>query len=464
MEKDDRGPYFETLFLEVVLSAFRFLPAIFPAAVIGGVVGVPLLLMSGAEEWGPVLPGILWLAAFLALSPVIASVLTLTVLPGGYGLTRLELGARKAEVWEREALLGALQELVETAPSGTNKPSRWLILPDEIDPNAFVVGTTIYVHSCLFGTPYLLPVLAHELGHLNHGDGRLVLALRRLVPPPLSYWKFEPGEGGYPPWQLKLFGGGLGLSMMTPFWNRYWQKRELLADRFAFECGQAPGLIDLLEHYQFFDVAVPFHAFRSTHPYHAVRKGQLLDLLEAQANTPDVEIEAPVPTRVERTLAQEIAATNFDRKQGFTDAEAVLDLVICEEDNAGWQPPEQLAAEQAWIRANGHRLTDLALWGPIRAGRGFLIVMWLDGNADERMAKATYNAHQYFASGAMDTQHMLGRRAGEIDWPAWEDRIGNYDQERTFVLMIGRVSPHMEIGYGCYLVGMSDGGKLPAWT
>lgn len=340
MEKDDWGPYFNTLVLEAFLSIFRFPPGVFLAAVIGGIVGYPLLLLFdlsiGAEDEEALIVALFLGGIFLAVSPLIASVLTLTVLPGGYGLTRLELGAREAEVWEREALLGALQELVETAPSGTNKPSRWLVLPDEIDPNAFVIGTTIYVHSSLFGTPYLLPILAHELGHLNHDDGRLVLALRRLVPPPLSFWHFEPGEGGYLPWVLKLWGG-FGLTLMTPFWNRYWQKRELLADRFAFECGQAPGLIDLLEHYQFFDAAVPFHAFRSTHPYHAVRKGRLLDLLERATYVQDAATAVPVkPVRAaEPRLRRPVPSEN--RPGGFTDEEAVLDLAVLDEAHVGWQ-------------------------------------------------------------------------------------------------------------------------------
>lgn len=466
MEKDDRGPYYETLFLEAILSAFRFLPAIFPAAVVGGVVGVPLLLMSGAEEWGPVLPGILWLAAFLALSPVIASVLTLTVLPGGYGLTRWELGARKPEVWEREALLGALQELTESAPSGTVEPSRWLVV-NKIELNAFVIGTTIYVHSELFRTPHFLPVLAHELGHLNHGDGRLVLALRRLVPPPLSYLSFE--GGGYLPWLLKLFGGGLGLSLMTPFWNRYWQKRELLADRFAFECGQADGLIEFLDVYEFFDVAVPFHSFTSDHPYIAERIGRLQDLLEEEPLEQIVESKSAVqrlrPEPALGALTPEQEQLMKARKLGFTDAESVLDLVFLDEDQVGSGADEQIAVEKEWIRANGLRIVDLLHFGTASSGPSAMWLYWLGGDEEQYRTEAfhyiTREAHSYLMG---DPEDGIAGKIPPGMAAKWHDLVVTHDPARQFIVVVlSLASDSVKDNLHQYLVGMRGGGPLPKW-
>ncbi len=41
------------------------------------------------------------------------------------------------------------------------------------------------------------------------------------------------------------------------------------------------------------------------------------------------------------------------RKSGFTDEEAFLDLAVLDEAHVGWSPTEQIMAEKAWIRANG---------------------------------------------------------------------------------------------------------------
>jgi len=264
---------------------------------------------------------------------------------------------------------------------------------------------------------------------------------------------------------LKLFNGGLGLSLMTPGWNSYWQKRELLADRFAFDCGQADGLIEFLDVYQFFDVAVPFHAFRSDHPYSETRIDRLRDFLEGEADAP-VEPIRVEPLRVERTLAQEIAATNWDRKQGYTDEEAFLDLVVTDEGHAGWGSSEQKSAEKAWFRANGRRLTDLATWGNARAGRGYLIVMWFSWNAEERMPKTTYNTSADFVATRNDTRPRLGQRADELDWGYWEKRIATYDPDKAFIVTVGRLSTdvEMEIGVSYYQVEMAGGGNLPPWA
>lgn len=458
MEQHDRGPYGITLFLEAILSALRFLPALIPAALIGLFIGFPLLLVSGADEWDPLLAGIVWLAVFLALLPVIVSVLTLIVLPGGYGLTRRELGAREPSVREREELLGALQELTETAPTGTIEPSRWLVI-DAIDPNALVVGTTIYVYRGLFRTPYLLPVLAHELGHLKHDDGRLVLALRRLVPPPLSY--LSPEEGGCLAGLLKLCGGGFGYSLMTPFWNRYWQKRELLADRFAFECGQADGLIEFLDVYQFFDVAVPFHTFASDHPYVETRIDRLQDYLE----------EEPLPNlaRSEVSMTRSVASPGQrqqakERKRVSTDAESALDLVFLDEDHVGSRDRKRIVAEKAWIRANGGRIVDLAHSGRVEHGPGLIWIEWLPNSRDQYDDENFGYKHLGFYEGFLNA---LEKRAVIDPNPAmrakWQEHIVTKDSKRSVVIMIAAWNTKGRRRYDInqYLVEMQNGGPLP---
>lgn len=294
MKRDNhRGPIDWTLFLETCFSAFRFFPSLLPAALIVAPIGLVLLaVLDGAGvlndaqsevAFDRLSVGIAVAAAAIAVLPVLASVLTLTILPGGYGLTRWELDGKQPSTRQRKAIQDALQRILSEAPPGLVGPTKWLVL-DRPDPNAFVIGTTIYVHRGLIDSEYLEPILAHELGHLYHGDGRLALARRRLVPPPFSLVSFE--GGGCLPILLTLFGGGAGLWLTGPAWNRYWRKREFLADRFAFECGQATALIEFLELNQFYDVAVPFGVFRRDHPHDEERISELLRLLEEEARTP----------------------------------------------------------------------------------------------------------------------------------------------------------------------------------
>jgi|GEM_PF-3066849 len=458
MRDRDYGPYGWTLYLEAVASIARFLPSL----VVASIVTVPLgfilfaVLGTGGLE---LLPGLTILVACgIAVAPVILSVLTLTILPGGYGLTAKELGAREMSARERETVLAALRQITAGAPKGTIGPTHWLVI-DMPDPNAFVVGTTIYLHRGLISSEFLEPVMAHELGHINHGDGRLVLALRALVPPPFSYISFE--QLGCGAMLYFLFFGGTGLLVTSWGWNRHWQKREYLADRFACECGQATGLIELLEHYQFFDVAVPFAGLRSDHPYTEKRIGRLLACLE-ELEDAELEAEAGIESREASLFERE--TVHWDRKQGFTDAEAVLDMVFVDEAHVGWGPPEQVAAEKAWIRVNGRRLVDRARSAHIHSGQSYLIVTWDTERPEEWIAQTTGNALAHFIVTVREHEYLIGQRARDFDWEHWRERIATFDPERAFVVIVSSMSPDWpEAGGSLYLVGMQGGGRLPAF-
>ncbi len=138
------------------------------------------------------------------------------------------------------------------------------------------------------------------------------------------------------------------------------------------------------------------------------------------------------------------------RKQGFTDQEAVLDLDFLDEAHVGWSLTEQIMAEKAWIRANGRRLVEDAHYGKAKVGRGFLTVMWDSGNADTRMADATFCDRAEFLAVSGNAERVRDR---------WAEHIATYDPVRSFVVAVGRFSGQ---GVGLYLVGMRDGGLLPA--
>ena len=326
-------------------------------------------------------------------------------------------------------------------------------------------------------------MIAHELGHLNHGDGRLALALRRLTPPPISLVTFD--QMGCLPLLAMFFNGGLGLLLTGWLWNRHWQKRELLADRFAFACGQATGLIEILDLYGFFDVAVPFGAVRRDHPHNEKRIDELMRLIRTKAELearlrvleaelresdaeeqetagksrePEAEPGAEGQRRdqvlldlaaKEWELDRKIAVLKLEqlkreaarsgRKGGFTDAEAILDFVFVDESHADWATPGQIDEEKAWVQANGERLVNVVHYGTATVGRGFLTVTWTPDNESRRTAEATFNSHAEFLKAVHNPVGRLGVRRDKLDWARWDQYLASYDADRSFVLTVVRL-------------------------
>jgi len=162
-----------------------------------------------------------------------------------------------------------------------------------------LIGETLYLTTGLINSDYLPGLIAHELGHTNSSDGRLVLATRRFVLP--FSFVFTQLTGSVAPglimfsgslvgsarvdylasqiimlinFMLAFFGGGFGLLLLNPLWVWYWRDREYKADLYAAECGMARNLIEYFEVHKYFDAAVPF--FMSEHPYTELRIDRLL--------------------------------------------------------------------------------------------------------------------------------------------------------------------------------------------
>lgn len=476
MKRDnDYGPYMLTLYLEAMASLLRILPSFFPAAFLFGIGGVffgfglQWIGVLGAGELDPwigqyIMPIVIAGAVIIAFLPVALSVLALAGMPGGYGLTAREMDARPPEDEEPELLLSAQRQILWSAPEGTIGPTRWLVI-DNNEPNAQVVGTTIYVNRGLLESEYLGAVLAHELGHVNQGDGSLILALRRFVPPPLSFISFE--ALGCLPLLLMAFGGGLDVWLTTPAWNRYWQKREFLADRFAFECGQATGLIEFLRLYQFFDVAVPFGFLRRTHPHNAER----IDRLNKYLREEDVVSSRKKPERVEtrpQLFAGKVPTEQKrpikERRRGYTDVEAAIDLVFLSESHVRNGDPERIAAEKTWIRENGRRVVDEAYTGNTKDGAGIVYMFWLGDLGRERqytLTDFTYYSHEVISE-VLDGLKMKS----ELDLDpvikdTWTRIVETHDPEQSVVVMIlnwDSVAGMCDLDY--YLVGMPGGAPL----
>jgi Zn-dependent protease with chaperone function len=217
---------------------------------------------------------------------------------------REALGAREPTRDEYQIIIDALQSILATGGEKVNSgvPSHWLVL-DEPFPDSYTIGSTIYLSRAAIESKFLAGIIAHEMGHVAHKDGDLLLSLRRFVIS-LAYWigidrtplasGAVMGTGTGPRVRhtrtddeklffrfqtlkirllMSFWLGGLGLLVLGRQWAHFWQGRDLLADDFAVAINQQESLIDALEMYRHIDVAQPY--LLSNRPYTAERLDRL---------------------------------------------------------------------------------------------------------------------------------------------------------------------------------------------
>ncbi|NJM07947.1 M48 family metalloprotease [Candidatus Gracilibacteria bacterium] len=280
-------------------------------------------------------PWALSIAGFAALTPLVYSLLVLCGVPSGHMLTRYRLGGRLPSPAEQALLDDGLRPLRE----------QQLVLPVHIyvlersGLNAAVSGTTLFVYRDLLRSPYLTAVVAHELGHLHGGDGRLLLALSALVIPGgytvefillsalrllvrglvlvligcLSFlmvmfqiklaWLVSPllTIGVQLARYLVIFAvGGVGPSLLGSLWRAYFLKREYNADAFAVRCGYGTHLVSFFREAMLEDVQLPWNA-QPTHPPTHTRVFAIQEMLAAR---PTVGVQNAASGRSRRASAQ----------------------------------------------------------------------------------------------------------------------------------------------------------------
>jgi hypothetical protein len=296
LPKEGRSLYLATLVVEQACVITR--------GMIGGLL-IPIILMPVwlvmlvvfgiaylvTKQWaimatgltvGLVIDGIAVL--IFAIGPVVWSGLHVMGLIGSSRFDRWVMKARKSlSDREKHTLVQALGQIPNVGAlkmfSGVFVMASWHTERFE------VIGTDLFLAKCLLhdSRKYLPAVLAHALGWVNTADGRLVMALRRLVVAPvyLLSWALNEtapgnmimrsvGSQGYVGFitvsilngMLALSGGGWGAYLLTPWWSKYWNEVAAYRhDAFAKAIGQKQGMIDYLEHHSLFTVATPYSLF-----------------------------------------------------------------------------------------------------------------------------------------------------------------------------------------------------------
>lgn len=225
------------------------------------------LALAGAHGGAWELPGAM-LAQFAW--PALA---LLEPFPSGWWWRRRE-GGRSPSQRERSAFAAGVAALQARAPGTLRLPRDWFVL-DTPELDAALCGDTLMLSRGLLASEHLEAVLAHELGHLATGDGRLAAAIARLsiggrgagerpaaertitwpAPPRIAGRTVAVEAAIWLPWlafcacslTLQIARGGIGLRRATPSLNEHWQRREYEADAFAASLGEAEQLADCLE-------------------------------------------------------------------------------------------------------------------------------------------------------------------------------------------------------------------------
>jgi Zn-dependent protease with chaperone function len=216
------------------------------------------------------------LAIVVGFGPPALSFATL-LLPLGGWLWRQQSGGRMPSERERLIYEDALEILAQAKPD-LRPPRQWFVL-DEPTINAAAYADSLMLTRGLLESPFLEPVLAHELGHLNSSDARLTAALRRLTTPPRQRLGFPVRTLGF------LVTGGLGAWVMRTPWAAYWRSREFAADQYAAGLGQGEALARFLDSNALEnDLPIPFAWLgRHAHPATEYR----IDRLYTQEPGPD---------------------------------------------------------------------------------------------------------------------------------------------------------------------------------
>jgi hypothetical protein len=279
--------YLLTVVLEAPVIAVRWVLVV--------IVGTIMSAVGGPAISGNVL-------LLIALAPTLWSVFALISQVGSGWWWRQHTGGREPSQREQLAYQDAIEHLQAKSLKPLPLPASWFVL-DLNEPDTGVCGNSLMLSRGLLEID-VAEVLAHELNHLGSLDGRITLALNRLIiHPPKTTTEQEQEQQQQSRsdvhvvaddpvilailalraflWTIgkaiRFAKGGLALWLTTPLWGRYWRARVYAADAYAASLGQADKLADFLEiNALMHDHPIPFIALTDTaHPYTELRIDRL---------------------------------------------------------------------------------------------------------------------------------------------------------------------------------------------
>jgi Zn-dependent protease with chaperone function len=257
--------YAITFALQLLCAFARGIFFLIPVALVLAIAGIEPFFGGGPYDADQLI------CAAIAFLPLAFS-LTALVYPLGAGrYWQVSSGGRAPSDRERDVYDQALEQLKQRNPE-MRTPGSWFVL-DDYALNAAVLGDTLMISTGTLQDPGLLPVLAHELGHLNTMDGYLSVALNRIAAPATLWYRATDGLGDG--WFATLFiftgwicSGAVALRVVRPLWDAWFRAREFKADEYAAKLGQADELAVALEHHALADDRpIPFRFLSgASHP------------------------------------------------------------------------------------------------------------------------------------------------------------------------------------------------------
>lgn len=255
----------------------------FVSGFVGGELAALLIVLIGAAQVGI---GLFWFLKSISLGYLNVNNST-DAKKGGTrtdDMIRWALGAREGSRREEDKVMVVYERLQSLGHEDVQSHNNWWVI-DAFLPQAFTVGSDLYLTSAAINSEWLAPILAHEMAHLRQKDGLLLSALRNTVYPVVQSRMTNMGGLGKGAFLgedkeapqtsvdvVESFGnqartlfyaaifGGLGVIVYAREWAEWFRERDYLADDYVIELELGSELLSYLEANKKFSMAAPFSA------------------------------------------------------------------------------------------------------------------------------------------------------------------------------------------------------------
>ena len=281
------GLYVVTLLIEFFISAVArmTLYGLIVLLPVGALIAGLLFVQSDIWQFlFAILLFLIWLLGMIVgYGPIAISIMAYMGYGSGHTLTRFALGARKPSQRENAQIVAVLKKVTKAAGKTKLAGFSGFYIVDSPLEYLYLIGTTLYLSSGAIQSKHFTAMVAHEMGHLHHGDGATTLALRRLIFPLFYIFianvrdfstskpnakrdelRLSPADIFYNMVNQVIFflfsitGGGLGVWLTSWLWASYFREADYAADGFAMQRNLKAQLVEYLEEKRFYDTSVPY--------------------------------------------------------------------------------------------------------------------------------------------------------------------------------------------------------------